>query len=266
MKKPGIFLIPLLIFAVISLLGTRLFASGAISPAAMVAIFGGLMILMAFIRPKSSNGTGEINLSLMGELAKDAFADDEKLRAKFDSAVADYVGNLPKSCLNKLAQLETQCKTDADTYAVAVMTGMAKSISGDFEAAAKLYNKAIVLCPTSDLAAAQGSSYQRIGELKKAIDAYEFALDLDPENLDARSALATAYVADGNFEMGIEASQLVLDQDENNASALATIAICHGVLGNSDLSEGYTEKAVANGYKRDKIAATIPALKKKFKR
>lgn len=266
MKKPGLFLIPILIFAVVSYFGTRLFASGAMSPAAMVAIFGGIMILMAFIRPKSSTGTDKVNLSLMGELAMDAFANDEDLRAKFNSAVADYAASMPKACLNKLSQLEPQCKTDADIYAVTVMTGMAKALSGDFEAVIKLYNKAVILCPTPDLAGALGSAHQRLGELDKAIDAYEFALDLDPENLDARSALATAFVANGDFEKAIDASQEVLDRDETNASALATIAICHGVLGDDDLSSGYTEKAVAQGYKRDKIAATIPALKKKFRK
>ena len=104
------------------------------------------------------------------------------------------------------------------------------------------------------------------GELKKAIDSYEFALEMEPDNADARSCLATAYVAHGDFELAIEESQLVLDQDENNASALATIAICHGVLGDEDLRIGYTQQAVDNGYKEEKINSTIDALKKRFKK
>ena len=267
MKKPGIFLIPLLIFAVISFLGTRLFASGAISPAAMVAIFGGLMILMAFVRPKNkSQSPVDDQLTLLGEPAQDAFKDDEKLQSKFQSAVADYTAGMPRAAMNKLTVLATQCKTDNDRYAIAVMTGLVNCSLGDFENAIKLYNQAIVLFPGSQLAAAIGSAHQRLGELKKAIDSYEFALELDENNLDARSSLATAYVAHGDFELAIEESQQVLDQDENNASALATIAICHGVLGNEDLRVGYTEKAVANGYKEEKINTTIDALKKRHRK
>ena len=268
MKKSGIFILPLLIFAVISLLGTRLFASGGMHPAVLVAIAAGAMLLMAAIRPKNKNGKAapDATLAILGDFAKDAFDYDEKLSAKYQSAVADYINSMPKSAINKLTALESQCKTDADTYAVAVAMGLAKTTVGDFEAAIKLYNKAVVLCPTSQLADAIGSCQQRIGELREAMDSYAFALELDPDNIDVRGKLATAYVADGDFEMAIEHAQLVLDREENHASALATIAICHGCLDHEDLYKGYTAKAVDAGYKEEKITSTVPALKKKFRK
>jgi Flp pilus assembly protein TadD len=73
-------------------------------------------------------------------------------------------------------------------------------------------------------------------------------------------------VGDGMFEEAITEARLALEIDENHASALATCAICYGVLDDSLLCRSYTDKAVENGYKADKISATIPALKKKFKR
>lgn len=268
MKKTGLFLIPLLIFAVISFLGTRLFASGGMHPALLVAIAAAAMLLMAAVRPKNKNGKAapDAALTILGDFAKDAFDYDEKLSSKFQSAVADYISSMPKSAINKLEKLQPLCKTDADTYAVSVVLGLAKTTVGDFEAAIKLYNKAVVLNPTTELAAAIGGAQQRIGELTQAMDSYAFALELDPDNLEARSSLATAYVADGDFEMAIEHAKLVLDRDENHASALATTAICYGVLNDPLLYKSYTEKAVANGYKEDKITSTVPALKKKFKR
>lgn len=268
MKKPFYFLIPILIFAVISFLGTRLFASGGMHPAVLVAIAAVAMLLMAAIRPKAGSGKAapDAALTILGDFAKDAFDHDEKLASKFQSAVADYVGSMPKAAINKLEKLQPLCKTDADTYAVSVAMGLAKTTVGDFEAAIKLYNKAVVINPTTELAAAIGAAQQRIGELTQAMDSYAFALELDPDNVDARSSLATAYVADGDFEMAIEHAKLVLDRDENHASALATTAICYGVLNDPLLYKSYTEKAVANGYKEDKITSTVPALKKKFKR
>lgn len=268
MKKTGIFIIPLLIFGVISILGTRLFASGGIHPAVLVAIAAGAMLLMAAIRPKNNSGkaTPDAALTILGDFAKDAFDYDEKLSNRFQSAVADYINSMPKSAINKLEKLQNACKTDADTYAVSVALGLAKTTTGDFEAAIKLYNKAVVLHPTTELALAIGAAQQRIGELEQAQDSYEFALDLDPSNIEARSALATAYVADGMFEEAITEARLALEMDENHASALATCAICYGVLNDSLLCRSYTNKAIENGYKAEKISSTIDALKKKFKK
>lgn len=268
MKKNGLFIVPLLIFAIVMVLGNRMFASGAASPAVLVLISIGAFLLMMLIRPKSRPGAvaAESALSILGDLAKEAFADDEKLAGKYQSAVADYLNSMPKSAISKLEKLQPLCRTDADTYAVSVALGLAKTTLGDFEAAIKLYNKAVVLYPTTELATAIGAAQQRIGELKAARDSYEFALDLDPNNIDARSSLATAYVADGMFEDAIEVARLALELDENHASSLATCAICYGILDDTLLYQSYKEKAVANGYKEDKITSTVPALKKKYKR
>lgn len=267
MKKSGIFIIPVLIFALVTMLGNRLYASGAVSPTTLVLGAGLLFFLLLMIRPKAkSSAAPDKALTLLGDFAQDAFADDEKLAGKYQSAVADYRNNMPKSAINKLEKLQSQCKTDADTYAVCVVQGLAKSSIGDYEAAIKLYNKAVILHPTTELATAIGSAQQRIGELRQARDSYEFALDLDSNNIDARSNLATAYVADGMFEDAITEARLALELDENHASSLATCAICYGILNDSLLYKSYTDKAVENGYKADKISTTVTALKKRFKR
>lgn len=268
MKKNGLFIVPLLIFAIVMVLGNRMFASGAASPAVLVLISAGAFLLMLLVRPKNrpAAAAAESALTIMGDLAKDAFADDEKLAGMFQSAVSDYLSSMPKSAINKLEKLKSLCKTDADTYAVSIALGLAKTTLGDFEAAIKLYNKAVVLYPTTELAAAIGAAQQRIGDLNAARDSYEFALELDPNNIEARSSLATAYVADGMFEDAIEVARLALELDENHASSLATCAICYGILDDNLLYQSYKDKAVENGYKVDKITATVPALKKKFKR
>jgi tetratricopeptide (TPR) repeat protein len=227
-----------------------------------------IAVLMMLFRPKQTKAKPmtEVLDKLLGDFAANAFSDDSKVSSAFRSALNDYSGNMPKSAINKLEKLQSQCQTDADTYAVSVALGVAKASIGNFEAAIKLYNKAVVIYPTTELAAAIGAAQQRMGELDQARDSYEFALELDPANIDARSALATAYVADGMFEQAIEEARLALEQNENHASSLATCAICYGILNETLLSKNYTDKAVANGYKAEKINSTITALKKKFKR
>ena len=264
MKKSGIFLIPLLIFAVISILGNRLFASGAIHPAMMVAIFAGAMLLMALIRPKTkSAGVSEKDLAILGEFAADTFANDPQLSGKFQAALKDYASNMPKASLNKLAKLEPQCQTDADKYGVAMLTGLCHISSYDFAKAIPELNKAVVIHPDAELAMRIGSCQQRLGELKKAKDSYEFAIDLDDRNADAWSSLATVCVAQGKYDAALDNAMEALERDNDHASALATAAICYGVQDDPVMSKHYTDLALNSGYSADKIKSTIDALKKR---
>ena len=268
MKKNGVFLVPILVIGVFMLISNRLMSSGAMNPSTMVIIGAVAFVLMMLIRPKKPAGkvSADSTLSLLGDFSKDAFSYDENLSRQFQSAISDLLNTMPKAAAKKLESLQSQCRTDADTYAVSVAMGMLKCNEGDFAAAIKLFNRAIVLHPTAELAESIGSAHQRIGELDEAIDSYEFALDLDPEKIDIRAKVATAYVGDGKFETAIDHAQQVLDLQPDHASALATIAICHGCLGHTSLYEGYTAKAVEAGYSEQKITTTVPALKKKFKK
>lgn len=268
MKKNGVFLVPILVIGVFMLISNRLMSSGAMSPSTMVIIGAVAFVLMLLIRPQkpTSQTSPDTALSLLGDYSKDAFSYDESLSSQFQSAVSDFLNSMPKSAVKKLEKLQALCKTDADTYAVSVAMGMIKCQNDDYAEAIKLFNKAVVLHPTAQLAESIASAQQRIGELDEAIDSYEFALDLDPEAIDIRAKLATACVGNGDFESAIDHAQLVLDKQEDHASALATIAICHGVLDHTDLYNGYTAKASEAGYSEQKITTTVTALKKKYKK
>lgn len=265
MKKTFFFLIPLALFLIFSLVANKLFLSGSINPVTFVAISAGVMILMAFLRPKSGAParTVETVQNQLGDFSRDAFSSDAQARNIFDSAVNDYAGNMPKAALNKLAKLESQCAADPDRYAVAMLTAMCMSSVSKYDDAIRQYNKAVVIHPTPALAVTIGSVHQRLGKLKQAIDSYEFALDLDPACLDALSALATAYVAKGKYQEALEKAEEALELDETNSSALATCAICYGLLDDPLMYKAYSEKAVAQGYKGEKIRNTVEALKKR---
>lgn len=264
MKKNGLFFIPILIFLLVSLVGNRLMASGALSPTAMLVLIPVIAVVMMLVRPKqqAAKPIGDVLEKVMGDYAVNAFADDEQLSRKFQSALNDYSGNMPKSAISKLTKLAPQCRTDEEKYAVAMASALAYTAVQNYEAAIREYNKAVVLHPTSDLAVSIGSLQQRMGELKKARESYEFALDLDPSNIEARSNLATAWVASRKYENALEQAMLALEQDENHASSLATAAICYGLTGEDTLYTEYTNKAESSGYSRKKIEETVKALKK----
>lgn len=264
MKKFAYF-IPVILVVLFSIVGSRLFASGAVSPTTLILITAVIFGVMLLVRPKTAapKPISDIEKKVRGEFAKDAFADKPDLAVKFQAVLKDYSSNMPKAALSKLQKLAPQCSTDEETYAVAVATAMIHTTLGKPKDAIREYVRALNLHPTSETAHALASSYQRIGELDKAIDTYQYAIDLDSGNLEALSALATAYVADGSYRKGLNQAMLVLEKNETNASALATAAICYGLLDDPVMHKRYTELAVENGYKKDKIIQTVDALKKR---
>ena len=264
MKKFG-FLIPILLLVLFSLVGTRLFASGSVSPTTLVIIMIVFFGIASLLRPKNKapKPVSDVEENVRGDFARDAFAADPQMNAKFTAALKDYSSSMPKAALAKLTKLAPQCKTDEEIYAVAVATAMVQITLQKYPDAIRQFNKALLIHPTPEHAMTQGSCFQRLGELKKARDAYQYALDLDPANIEARSSIATTYVAEGDYEMALEEALLVLEKDANHASSLATAAICYGLLKDPVLSKRYTQLAVDNGYNEKKITETISALKKR---
>lgn len=263
MKKFG-FLFPIVIFLLFTLAGNKILATGSVSPSSLLIIGGVLVFLFLMIKPKAAAAkpADDFEAKIRGEFAKDAFADKPQLAAKFQAAMKDYGSNRPKACLSKLTKLAPLCTTDQEIYAVAMATGLTQVTVQNFKAAIREYNRAVVLYPTAETVISIASCQQRLGDLEKAIDSYEFALDLEPDNLDALCRLATANVANGNYDTALEQAQLALEREETNASALATAAICCGMLDEPLLRKRYTELAVENGYKASKIDETISVLKK----
>lgn len=267
MKKLVAFLIPIVMFLLMTLLGNRLVAGGKLGPSSIgiLAIFFIVLLLVFKRKNNSTKSTEAVAAEFLDDYATDAFAGDEALKAKFYAALTDFGKNMPKSALNKLEKLEPLCTEKKDKYALALALAKTNFQLQKFPRAIREYNKAVVIHPTCAVASTIGDCYQRLGELKKAQDSYEFAIDLDPKNPDPCSRLATTYVADWDYETALDYAEHALTLDENYASALATAAICHGMLGNDLLRKSYTDKAVANGYSEKKITGTIEALKSRSK-
>ena len=260
-------LVPVALLLVFMRLGSGVLASGSVNPVILIGITGVFMILLIATRPKNKGlkPASDLEQKVRGEFAKDAFAEDPKLGAMFQAAIKDYSSNMPKAALSKLTKLADQCTGDPEKYAVAMATAQCHLIIGKPLPAIREYTKALTIHPSAEVAMDLGSCHQRLGNLDKARDSYEYALDLDENNLEALSRIATTYVADHDFAMALEYANQIIDADDTNSSALATAAICHGVLNDSVLCSYYTNLAVENGYSKNKIEETIATLKKRVK-
>ena len=264
MKKLAYF-IPILMLLGFMTIFNRMFASGAMHPALMVGIMAVALLSIAALRPKSKQKkrpVSDVEAEIRGDFAKTAFADDEQLNIKFQSALKDISGSMPKSAYNKLIKLAPLCQGDQERYAVAMALAQVQMTNGKFVDAARHYTTALVIHPSTELAMKQGGCYQRIGELDKARSSYTYALDLDEGNLEAHSAIATTYVADREYDEALGVALKVLEKNDKHPNALATTAICYGLLNDPIMSKHYADRAEAQGYSRKKITDTINALKK----
>ena len=260
-------LVPVLMLLVFMKLGAGVLSSGSMNPLVLIGISFFFLVLLLAFRPKnkSAKPASDLEKKARGEFAKDAFSDNPKLEAMFKAAMKDYNGNMPKAALNKLTKLADLCTGSKEVYAVSMATAQCYLIIGKPLPAIREYTRALNLHPSADVAMELGSCHQRLGNLDKARDSYEYALDLDENNLDALSRIATTYVADHDFPSALEYANRVIDKEETNASALATAAICHGILNDPVLCTHYTNLAVDNGYSQKKIEETILTLKKRVK-
>ena len=260
-------IVPVLVLLVFMRLTTSLLASGSVNPLVMIGGAALGMVAILAMKPKNKGGksASDLEKKARGEFALDAFADDPKLESLFLAAIKDYNSNMPKAALAKLTKLAPQCTGEKEIYAVSMATAQCHLVLGKPLLSIREYTRALSIHPTAEVAMELGSCHQRLGNLEKARDTYEFAQDLDENNLEARSRIATTYVADHDFRTALDHANMVLDKDENHASALATAAICHSLLDDPVMSKYYTDLAVENGYNRKKIDETVFTLKKRVK-
>lgn len=260
-------LVPVLMLLVFMKLSSGILAAGTVNPLVLIGISVFFLMLLLAFRPKNKGAkpASDLEQKVRGEFGKDAFANDPKLGAMFQAAVKDYSSNMPKAALSKLTKLASQCTGDKELYVVAMATAQCHLIIGKPLPAIREYTKALNIHPTAEVAMELGSCHQRLGNLDKARDSYEYALDLEEGNLEARSRIATTYVADHDFAMALEYANQIIDEDEHHSSALATAAICHGLLDDPIMCKYYTDQAVEHGYSRKKIEETIFTLKKRVK-
>jgi len=261
-------IVPVLMLLVFMRISSGVLASGSVNPLVLIGVTVLFFLILLALRPKNKGSRTPSNLEqkARGEFARDAFANDPKLGAMFQAAIKDYNGNMPKAALAKLTKLAPLCTGEKEIYAVAMATAQCQLVVGKPLPAIREYTRALNIHASPEVAMELGSCHQRLGNLDKARDAYEFALDLDEDNLEAPSRIATTYVADHDFETALEYANRVIDKDENNSSALATAAICHGILNDPVMCKYYTDLAAENGYSRKKIEDTIYTLKKRVKK
>jgi tetratricopeptide (TPR) repeat protein len=184
---------------------------------------------------------GRIYLRAMGDPSS-APASGASSANVLDQAIAEYskiVALEPKSVEDRmvLGQLytvkhqsqkaEEQFKTaqalDPDSEEVVLNLARLYAESGDVAQAAKVIEAVPESDRSSKMEYALGAAYDQMKEPKKAIDAYQRAADMEPEDVDTLRALAQALLNDDQLDSALKQFQEIAEADPDDVGTLVHI-------------------------------------------
>jgi tetratricopeptide (TPR) repeat protein len=119
------------------------------------------------------------------------------------------------------AEFKAAQKIDANSEEVVLNMARLYSEQGDAQRAADTLASVPVADRTARIEFALGGSYDLLKKPKEAAEAYQRALDIDPDNLDTERALATALLADGQLDASLKVlNQIVATEPQDAASQI----------------------------------------------
>lgn len=227
---------------------------------ALLILVGLMLSFVRFFSRRPSRGGKTLYKKAYGEFIRNAFADDPRLEKQFYCAVADYNQDKAERAVDRLMKLRRECRNSDDIYSVTAFTALCLDDMQLYEEAANAYENALRLHRNSTLASNLGLCYQHLGKLAKAQDAYELAIDIDPDNAFAYNNYSAMYFREADYESALEYAQHALDINPKMPQALSTSAICFALLGQENEYREYYRRAVAAGYDGQKIKQAIANL------
>jgi tetratricopeptide (TPR) repeat protein len=156
---------------------------------------------------------------------------------------------------SQLAQQEFEAaqKIDPNSEDVALNLARLYGESGDIKHAISTLQAVPEDDRTAKLAFALGAGYDQIKDTKDAVTAYQQAVDMDPDNLDAKRALAQALLNNNQLADAEHAYQEIAAADPQDAQALVRIAECQRRQGHYDQAIATLKKAQALSTDSDEI-------------
>ena len=148
---------------------------------------------------------------------------------------------------NQLKKAEDEEKTAVklapDSEEAVTTLAMLYNEEGDTAKAAETLSSVPEASRSAKLYAVLGETYDQKKEYKKAIDAYQHAIALDRDNLDAIRGLAEAYDKDGQTERALEQYKVIADANPEDARTYIQLGEIYRRQGKFDLALQNLKKA-----------------------
>jgi len=141
------------------------------------------------------------------------------------------------------AEFKTAIKLQPDSEEAITTLALLYNDEGDAARAAETLSSVPDSARSGKLYSALGYTYEQQKNYKKAIEAYQHAIELDRENLDAIRGLADNLLNDGQTDASLEQYQIVAEANPEDAKTYVRIAEIYRRKGKFDLALENLKKA-----------------------
>lgn len=141
------------------------------------------------------------------------------------------------------SEFKTAAKIDPDSEEAVSSLAYLYTEEGDMNKAIATLNSVPETDRSAKVYAALGYTYEQQKDYKKAIDAYQHAVDLDHDNLDSVRGLAQNLMNDGQMDAALAQYKTITDADPQDAQAYLRIAEIYRHMGKFDAALESLKKA-----------------------
>ena len=134
------------------------------------------------------------------------------------------------------AELKTAIKIDPTSEEAVTTLAMLYTDEGDTSHALKVLSSIPDSARSAKLYSALGAAYEQRKDYKSAIDAYQHAIVLDRDNLDAIRGLAENLLNSGQLEKALEQYKVIADSNPEDAQTYVRMAEIYRRQGKYDLA------------------------------
>jgi tetratricopeptide (TPR) repeat protein len=218
---------------------------------------------------------GHIYLRSLGELQGGGADSDSVLKLAIEqyeqiikldpSSVDDHImlGRLYHAN-NQLKKAEEQeqaaIKGAPDSEEAVTALAMLYNEEGDAVKAAETLASVPENSRSAKLYAVLGETYDQQKDYKKAIDAYQHAIELDRDNLDAMRGLADSLQNDGQTEKALQQYKIIADANPEDARTYIRIAEIYRRQGKLDLALQNLKKAQSMVQDSDQVSYDMASI------
>lgn len=210
----------------------------------IIALSGVSALMKTFPKRKPLNAYA----SAYGKELGSAFAEDTKKRERLLEAVRLFDEDKYTAALKVLAELKLDARTRDEHYAVGLFTALCQTDMGLHDAAIATYAETAQKgAVSSQLYSNMGAQYAAMENVEKAMEAYNKAIELDPENPMPYNNVANMAVTDGAYDVAIRAGKCALQLKPNLYQAASAVAMAYAALGDKAEMKKYFDMAVQAG-------------------
>ncbi|MBF0379579.1 MAG: tetratricopeptide repeat protein [Magnetococcales bacterium] len=150
--------------------------------------------------------------------------------------------------LNKISNVKKAKSTSQDTDSnekKILQKAINLHIAGDYKSAIQCYQKALELNPENTIALSNiGTAFQHTGQIDKAVTSYEKALSIKPDFVEVYSNLGTVLQEQGKFTQAAASYQKAIAIKPDFADAYSNLGNTMREIGNLEEAEQYCQKAL----------------------